>query len=186
MQARAALSNEVARLLRTDRLSGADGGAARGRQPAVVAVSAPRASGAAQAQQYVVRAALTEYRWAERAVMQGIGPGHFEGSELSEVARALFAADPSGAEWDAGARAQAVREEPGHAELISGLLLDETPLSDEGLDNCIAALKRERDQRRRVELKALADAGRLAADDPQWEELRQLLQRMGGRSRRED
>jgi DNA primase len=182
LQARSALSQELNRLLRIERRDSRAAGRA-GPPPAPVAAPV---SARTRSEQYVLRAALTEYRWAER-VAERLAPSHFKDPALAGIAEALLG-NKSGEEPEpAGARADRVREDPASASIVSALLLDREPLTEEGFEQFLTTLERAGKQSRTQELQRAWQAGELAPDDPRAEELRRLLSDLGGlRQRRED
>jgi hypothetical protein len=132
----------------------------------------------------VLRGVLTEPLWAE-TVAGRISAEHFTAEAHLGIAAALLGNNGAGAA-SAADRAQAVRSDPGNAEAVSALLIDETPLSEEGLGECVALLERQAKQRRAAELRRALEAGELDAEGALQEELRRLLGELGGRQRRED
>jgi DNA primase len=175
MQARIALRDEVNRLLRTGRQ---DGQATR-RAPNMP-VPKTRLSGRAHAERYLVRAALAEFHWAVW-IAERLKPEHFAEAELQRVVEALFG---DGERSDtAGERAEAIRNDPAFAELASGLLLDETPLSEERLEESLLILVRVRKEERLRELQEGLKAGTLQPEEMQ--ELLQLQAELGGRRHHE-
>jgi DNA primase len=178
VQARVALGQEISRLLRQDRMNARPGAAAP--RPAA---EAPNAQ--ARAERYVLRAALSEPRWAER-VAAAAHAGCFADPRLQRIAGTLLGNNGSERPTDVEARAETIRADPASAALVSELLMHEEPLSDEGLEECLLFLDREWKQRRKLELLRVQSAGELAADDPRRTELLRLLTELGGRQRRED
>ncbi|HTE17234.1 MAG TPA: DNA primase [Armatimonadota bacterium] len=178
MQARVALNDELTRLLRTRRIDG------RGDGPAPP-VRAPRAapSGRTRAERYVLRAALTEYRWAE-LVASRLTPAQFRDPAISGVAGALLG--DNGGSGPVAERVDALRGDPANAEIMSELLMDETPLCDEILEKGLVRLEQEQKQDRLRELTRAYEAGEFAPDDPRREELLRLSSEPGARQRRED
>lgn len=142
-------------------------------------------SGRRLAERYVLRAALSEWRWAE-TVAASLGPEHFTSAELQGVVRALLGNDVDESGVAPGDRAEAIRADPACAGLVSELLIEETPLSDEGLEKSLHELQRARKQDRLHELQQALEAGELTADDPRREEFKALLAELGGSRRRED
>jgi DNA primase len=180
MQARLALSHEVARLLRTERPTGRYGPQPGPAPQPAHAAKAP-VSARAGAERYIVRAALSEPRWAER-VAEIVAPEQFSDLRLVGLAALLFGPG----EDTLDGRIQRIKLEPSFAETVSDLLMDEAPLSDEGLEECLQALQRAGDNTRLAELQRLYVEGKLPHDDPRREELRRLLAARGGKQRRED
>jgi DNA primase len=185
MQARAALTQEVARLLRVTRtgprglvLPGGSAG------PPVPAPKAPRGA-RERAERYVLRAALSEDRWAERAA-ERLTPEQFATGELLGVANALLGNNGPIGSGGAVERAEAVRTDPALAHIASELLVEEAPLSEEGLEECFVALERARSEGRLRELQPLIETGEIGPGDPRFEEYRALRAQRGGRDRRED
>lgn len=180
MQARLALSHEVSRLLRVGRVAG------RATPYAPEPPPAPPPGVRSLAERYVLRAALSEDRWAE-AVAVRLSASHFADPALQELASTLLGdGSAEGAGEEVVARAAALRADPASAELVSGLLIVETPLSDEGLEDCLRELEREWMQVRMRELGRALERGELAGDDARQDEYRRLLAELGGRRRRED
>jgi hypothetical protein len=58
--------------------------------------------------------------------------------------------------------------------------LDESPLTDEGLELCLQTLEWEYKQERKAELRRAIGAGEIAADDPRREEYQRLCAELGG------
>ncbi|HEU4754726.1 MAG TPA: toprim domain-containing protein, partial [Armatimonadota bacterium] len=181
VQARMALAHEVNRLLRLEQGNGRPG------RQAAPPPAAPQSlkSGLAAAERYVLRAAVADPRWAEQVAGWGTRPEWFSGGELRALATALLG-EEEGAAPDAAARAEAVCRDPAFAETLSALLLDQGPLSEEGLHHCLEVLLRAVKQARAQELQKAFGAGELGPDDPRLEELRSLRAELGGRQRRED
>lgn len=182
MQARVALSHEVNRLLRTDRIDGAASSmGVRGTPPPV-----PKAGVSAEvrAQREVLRATLSEYRWAQQAADR-LTLAHFTDEVFRGLAEKLFA-DYAGEGQNLVERTYSVRNDPENAELVSELLIEEAPLSDEAVAGAINLLERAWKQRRKEELLRVIEQGELTPDDPRWHEYRQLNEELKGRSRRED
>lgn len=177
MQARVALSHEISRLLRTGRQDGQ----VNGKRPVAPAPKAPLSS-RTHAERYLVRAALGEYHWAVW-IAERVTPADFAAVELQEMVAALFGeVDRPDA---AGDRAEAVRNDPAFAGLASELLLEETPLTEERLEESLSVLVRARMEVRKRELEAAAKAGTLQPGSPEWQELLQLQAELGGRRRYE-
>jgi DNA primase len=180
MQARVALKDEINRHLLADRMNGR-----KAPQPAPVRPAAPlKASGRSLAERYVLRAALTEYRWAEY-VAGAARLEYFSEGELKGIALRLLGNNPAEEGWSPEQRAESVRLDPTAAELVSALLLDDSPLTDEGLERCLQELDREYKQDRKGELQRAIKAGEIGPGDPDWDEYLQLLAELGGK-RRED
>jgi len=132
----------------------------------------------------VLRAALSEYRWAQQAA-ERLTLVHFTDETLRELAEKLFA-EYAGEGDNLVERTYSVRNNPENAELVSELLIEEAPLSDEAVIGAITALERAWKQRRKEELQRALERGELTPDDPRWHEYRQLNEELKGRSRRED
>lgn len=179
MQARMALAHEIGRLLRTERHAGRPHGGPTAPPPVRPEKAPPSAR--AGAERYILRAVLSEFRWAER-VEDLVEPGDFGDPSLAGLAGLLFGKKEEGLVE----RLERVRLDPGCAEVVSDLLLDEAPLSDEGLDACLEVIRRARGERRLAELLKLHDEGKLEPDDPRRAELLRLLSQRGGKQRRED
>ncbi|MFN3650260.1 MAG: DNA primase [Armatimonadota bacterium] len=199
MQARVALSQEVSRLVRADRLAGASraprgdrgqNGGGRGYTRVTAAAGAPEGaavppSALREQQRYVLRAALTEAYWADRAA-ETLSEVHFPDPEVAGLASMLFGEAGAQIAPTSGERAERLRTDPASAEAVSELLIQEAPVSDEGLEECIVALDRAWRERRRTELRRAWESDELPAGDARLEELRRLNQELGGRRRRED
>ncbi|MCC2671455.1 MAG: hypothetical protein K0Q72_3926, partial [Armatimonadetes bacterium] len=179
MQARVALKDEINRHLRADRMNGRPTPQVVGRTPGPV-----KASGRSLAEKYVLRAALTEYRWAEY-VVGAARAEYFSEGELKGIALRLLGNNPAEAEWTPEERAQGIRLDPEVAEVVSALLLEDSPVTDDGLERCLQELEREYRQDRKRELHRAIAAGEVGPGDPEWEEYLQLVAELGGR-RRED
>jgi len=170
LQARLALGQEINRLLRPRQSGDRSGGVPSAGLPG------PTRSGRERAERYVLRAALAEDRWAGE-VARRLSVGHFSTPGLAGVAAALL----SGADGDLVERMGALREDPANAETVAELLMEEAPLSDEGLEEHLEFLIWEwKQQRKRQLLEARAREG-FGAGDPRGEELVGLLAELGGR-----
>lgn len=180
MQAREALAQEIKRLLRSDRINGRDPSPSA--PPAVRPPAAPP-SARQKAERYVLRAALSEYRWAEY-VATWVAAECFSNGELKGIALRLLGNNPAESDLTPAERAEQIRLDPALAELVSELLLDESPLTDEGLEWCIQELERESKQDRKRELERAMKAGEITRDDPRWEEYLAIVAL--GKQRRED
>lgn len=189
MQARFALSQEIARLHRND------GSARRG--VAAAPVAPPGVGGAkgarAMAERYVLRAALTEYRWAE-VIAGRISEAYFSEETLRGIARDLLGHNESvensigelAVTPDLWARVERLRNDPASAGIVSELLMDETPLSDDGLEACLQSLEHAGKLACLKELRRAYEAGEFTPDDPRREEYLQLRKELGGHQKRED
>lgn len=180
-QAYMALTQEINRLLRTDRREGPAG---RTPPAAVPAPSAP-VSAQVRAERYVLRAALSEERWAEQ-VAQRVTAEHFTDTALAGIARSLLGDNGDGETLSPAERAEKIRSDTASAVLVSELLIQEEPLDEEAVSECLTAVERNGKQRRKQFLLQAQAEGLLAPDDPRGEELRQLILELGGRQRRED
>jgi hypothetical protein len=169
-----ALVNEVNKALRADRVNG-KAMAPHGSPPPV---RRAMRSGRLEAQRYVLRAALTEFRWAEW-VAEYAAPEYFPDAELAGIAHRLLG-NTNGGAATAAERAEKIRLDPGLAEVLSPLLVDESPLTDEGLELCLQKLEREYKQDRKAELRRSIAAGEIAADDPRLEEYQRLSAELDG------
>ncbi len=185
-QAMISLAQEVNRLLRLEPKSGI----------AAAPVATKRVQdGRMEAERYVLRAALSENRWAE-AVARRLTCQHFASPEWAAVAAGVLGnADGPVAEAETRggsaafhihARVETVRNEPALSSVVSHLLVDETPLSDEGLEQCLHLLERSVDEARLRELDRQVTAAEIPAEDARFLEWRDLRARLGGRKRRED
>lgn len=181
MQARVALAQEVTRLLRSDRMNGR---AVHATAPETLAVTAQPGHRVPR-ERYVLRAALTEDHWAAR-IAERVGPEQFTEPELAAVAAALLGNNESESIEAAAGRVAAVKADPAYGSLVSELVMDETPLSEEGLEHSLAALERSWKERRKRELERAYSAGELQPGDSRREEMRRLSMELGGRQRRED
>jgi hypothetical protein len=180
MQARVALKDEINRTLQTDRMSGR-----KTPQPASQRAPLPvKPSGRSLAEKYVLRAALSEFRWAEY-VAEAARAEYFSDGELKGLALRLLGNNPAEAGLTPEQRAESVRMDPAAAELVSELLLEDSPVTDDGLERCLQELEREYKQDRKRELQRAIGAGEIGPGDAGWEEYLQLLAELGGR-RRED
>ncbi|MGV3719678.1 MAG: DNA primase [Actinomycetota bacterium] len=176
MQARVALTNEINQVVRTDRVNGrAVDPKGSPPPPARRALK----SGRVGAQRYVLRAALTEFRWAEW-VAEYAAPEFFPDAELAGIAHRLLGNKDDGGSATPAERAEKIRLDPNLAEVLSPLLLDESPLTDEGLELCLQKLEREYKQDRKTELRRGIAAGEIAVDDPRWEEYQRLSAELDG------
>jgi DNA primase len=180
-QAWMALIQEVNRLLRIDR----SGGWGRREAPPEVRPPAAPASARSRAERDVLRAALTEDRWAE-CVVERLTAEYFEDPLYQGIANVLLGNNGVDPPLPASERAAFLRKSPEYAEKISALVLEETPLSDKGLEECVLELERGWKQKRVLELKQARDAGELGPGDPRLEEFLRLRSELGGQRRRED
>jgi len=177
-RARMSLGHEIDRMLRTPRAGRvAD-------LPARPAPSAPP-SGRRQAERYVVKAALQEFRWA-KAVGERLRPDDFTDDALRGLVNIILGPTPYREGFAPEERAERVQHDPEFAEIVSALLLSEEPVSDEGFELCVHLLERSRDEVRLAELRRLYGEGALEGSDPRRDELKALLGKLGGRQRRED
>jgi len=207
MQARLALAQEVERLLRLDRMSPRPHMA----PPApAVAPAAPK-TGRARAEEELLRAALTEDGWAEWIASrvtaeQFSGPrrriaerllGNNEsggppglGREQGAEGRGPEPRTPNaeGPTPDAGlaGRAEAIRNDPELAEMVSELLLQPAPISEDGLEQNLLAVERAWKEERKQGLQRAYAAGEIGPGDPGAQELKRLLVELGGSQRREE
>lgn len=179
-QARMALTQEITRLLRNAKPGDRPGPSPAPAPPTTRTTQAPP-SARARAERYLLRAALTEPRWAEH-VGACVTPGQFSDAALAELASLLFENKEHGE--SCAERVQRVQLDPAHAELISDLVMDESPISDEGLEQHLQLMERLSREARMAELMQGHKEGRLSAEEQ--EELRRLLIARGGRQRRED
>lgn len=175
MQARVALGHEVSRLLRTDRVNRAGV-----KEPAQAAPKV-RISSRTRAERYVLRAALSDDHWAAE-VAGRLPVAAFATPDLRGLAESLFQEGQDGL-WDCLER---VRNNPASAEVVSALLMEESPLDAEGLAESIGVLERAWMEQRKQELRRALAEGELAEGDSRRTELVGLLRELGGRQRRED
>ncbi len=182
LSARMSLSHEVNRLLRL--------GPARSRYGDTPAPSAP-ANGAAPksaktlAERYLVRGMLSDERWCRDNAWR-MEPEFFEDPEIMPISLALLQDDPGERVETIPLRAQEARNDPGLAGVVSDLLLEASPISEEGLESSLQLLEREWKQQRKRELLQLQEQGELGGEDPRRTELLRLMAELGGRARRED
>lgn len=170
MQARVALTHEVNQVLRADRMNGRS---ASQEAPIAPPRRVPK-SGRTLAQRDLLRAAFTEYRWAEW-VAEYVPLEYFTDEDLVGLAQRLLGNNPESAGLSPAERAEQIRLDPEVADQLSQLLLDDKPLTDEGLEGCLQRLEREYKQDRRKELQRMIAAGEIGTDDPRYEEYQRLL-----------
>lgn len=180
-QARVALAHEIGRLLRTDRVAA---GIGRGSRAAIPGPAVAQ-NGRSRAEGYVLRALLTEDRWAQ-SVAGRLAPEHFADPELAGIARRVLGDEGAGATGDIFSRVEHVRADPALAGTVSALVVQDTPLSEEGLEECLRTLEAAWKQGRRDELKQAMESGDLPPGDARGEEYRCLVAELGGRHRRRE
>jgi DNA primase len=134
-------------------------------------------TGDAKAEALLLRAALTEARWAEQ-VAATLGAGAFEDPRHQRVAAALFGHTES--EWSA--RIEAIRADPELTEIASGLLVVEAgpPLTQPQVDGVLARLVNRRNQRRLKKYHEDIVQGRILKSDERYQEYLQLVRDLGG------
>ena len=119
----------------------------------------------------LLRAALTEARWAAR-VTDALGAESFQEPRYRGVAQAILGHDE---EWSS--RLQAVWADPELTETASGLLVVEEgpPLSDEQVEGALSRLVERRKRWRRQELQRKILQGLIGKDDDEYHEYLRLL-----------
>jgi hypothetical protein len=134
-------------------------------------------SGDAKAEAVLLRAALTEARWADQVAIT-LGAGAFEEPRHRRVAAALFGHTET--EWSA--RVETVREDPELTEVASGLLVVEAgpPLTEAQVEGSLARLVIRRKKRRKKELDPEIVQGRIGKSDERYQEYLQLVSDLGG------
>lgn len=172
-RARQALIQEVRRHLSQGVSHGAPA-----RSPATDAESSsePAALPGTDGERYILRAALTSGEWAEE-VAGAVTADSFPTPALRAVAVVLL--EENG--LTPAERAARIRDDPTMASLVSGLLVDPAPLSDEGLRDCLQGLARVRLHARWQELRTLLESGSLDLSGPEAIEYKDLCKRLTGR-----
>jgi DNA primase len=134
-------------------------------------------TGDAKAEALLLRAALTEARWADQ-VAATLGVGAFEDPRHQRVVAALFGHTES--EWSA--RIEAIRADPELTEIASGLLVVEAgpPLTQAQVDGVLARLVNRCKQRRKKELEPGIVQGLILKTDERYQEYLQLVRDLGG------
>lgn len=134
-------------------------------------------SGDAKAEALLLRAALTEARWAAQ-IAAAVGVGAFDEPRHQRAAVELFGHTES--EWSA--RVEAIRADPELTEIASGLLVVEAgpPLSEAQIHGALARLVRRCKQRRLKELEREIVQGRITKGDERYQEYLQLVSDLGG------
>jgi DNA primase len=132
---------------------------------------APPPTGEVKAEAVLLRAALTEARWAAR-VTEALGADSFQEPRFQGVAQAILGHDE---EWSS--RLQAVWADPELTETASGLLVVEEgpPLSDEQVEGALSRLVERRKRWRRQELQRKILQGLIGKEDDEYEEYLRLL-----------
>lgn len=149
------------------------------RSPAAAAgppPSEPAALPGTDGERYVLRAALSSAEWAEE-VASALTTESFTTPALRAVAAELLEANG----MTPAERAARIRDDPAMASLVSGLLVDPAPLSDEGLRDCLQGLARVRLHARWQELRTLLESGSLDLSGPEAIEYKDLCKRLTGR-----
>jgi hypothetical protein len=176
------LSHEVNRLLRLN--------AGRGRHadtpaPAAHSNGAGPRSQKALAERDLIRGILADERWCRDNAWR-MEPEFFDDPEILPLSLALLQDDAGERVETIPLRAQEARNDPGLAGVVSELLMERTPLTEDALENELQLLEREWKQQRKRELLQLQEQGELGAEDPRRSELLRLMAELGGRARRED
>jgi DNA primase len=136
-------------------------------------------TGEAKAEALLLRAALTEPRWAEK-IAATLGLDGFDEPPHQCVAAALFGHTESGGEWSA--RIAAIRADSQVTEIASGLLVAASapPLSEAQVEGSLARLVIRRKRRRKQEFDRDIIAGRIAKGDERYREYLQLVSDLKG------
>jgi DNA primase len=134
-------------------------------------------TGDTKAEALLLRAALTEARWADQ-IEAALGGEPLDDPRHQCVAAALFGHTES--EWSA--RIEAIRADPELTEIASGLLVVEAgpPLSEAQIVGALARLVRRCKQRRKKELVQGIVQGRITKGDAEYQEYLQLVNDLGG------
>jgi len=150
--------------------SGAGGEAVQSERP-----SRPL-TGEAKAEALLLRAALTEARWAEQ-VGAALGANAFLEVRHRSVAAAILGHTE---EWEE--RLQAVWADPVLTESASGLLVVEEgpPLQDAQVEGALSRLVARRKRQRKNELEPGILQGRIGKEDPSYQEYLQLVNDLHG------
>jgi hypothetical protein len=128
---------------------------------------------------------LSDERWCRENAWR-LAPEYFEDPEIQSLSLALLQDEPGERVETIPLRAQEARNDPGLAGVVSNLLMEAGPLSEEGLEQSLHLLEREWKQQRKRELLQLQEQSELGAEDPRRSELLGLMAELGGRARRED
>jgi DNA primase len=137
-------------------------------------------SGDSKAEALLLRAALTEARWAER-IGATLGADGFQEPRHRGVAAALF-----GDTGDWSDRLRAVWADPELTEAASALVIvdGEPPPDDAQVDGALSRLVTRRKRRRKQELQQELQPeilqGRIEKNDPRYQEYLQLVSDLGG------
>jgi len=134
-------------------------------------------SGETKAEALLLRAALTESRWAER-VAAALSPAAFDEPRHRRAAAALLG--HTEVEWSA--RIEAIRADPELTEVASGLLVVEAgpPLTGAQVEGALARLVIRCKKRRKKELDQGIVQGRITKGDVEYQEYLQLVNDLGG------
>lgn len=173
LRMRMSLNLELNRLLDTDRVNGRATGSNTNRMSG----PAPKRSRRAWAERSLLRAALTEPRWAEWLERYAV-PEYFRDAELQGIVWRLLGNNPD----EPGSvveRAERIRLDVEISEIVSELVtetfLESTPHTDEVLEGFFLELEREYKMDRRKELRRMIGAGEIGGDDPRYDEYQQLV-----------
>ncbi len=177
LQARVSLAQEIRRLLKLN----------QGRDRGTVPTAPPSMakSPQAMAERYLLRAALAEPLWADRLALEA-SAALFVTEPWSELAAEILGRD--GLREPASVR-ETLRELSDDAErsgVLSALVVEDEPVSEEGLNRCLSQLKRAAAQRRKAELWRRVESGEIRPGDAEYDEVVELRRSLGGGRARED
>ena len=126
----------------------------------------------ALAEQYVLRAALSDPRWMQ-LLTERLETQHFSGADFAAVAAALLTADGD----EPSARRERVLQQHELAEAVSTLLMSEGPQpTDEGVEDGVRQLERSWKQQRLRQIQAEISKGTGSQTDQLKAEYRRLEQ----------
>jgi DNA primase len=159
-----------ARRPRDDEFDGKSGPGAEPTEPALLP------TGESKAQAVLLRAALSEARWAAKVAAE-LGADYFQDPRFRCVAAVILGHH---GEWSS--RLQAVWADPELTETASGLLVVEEgpPLNDVQVEGALSQLVLRRKRQRRQELQREVLQGHIGKDDERYQEYLQLVNDLGG------
>lgn len=146
------------------------------RAGAAPAAALPPLTGDGKTEALLLRAALTESRWAEK-IAAALGPEEFLEPRHGRVAATVLG---NNGEWRS--RLQQLWADPELTEAASGLLVTAAgpPLDDAQVDGALARLVRRCKQRRKKELEPGILKGHITRSDPLYQEYLQLVRDLSG------
>ncbi len=160
-------------------VTGRPRGAATGGTPAPGALGQAAAGPSAltQAEEYVLRAALTDARWA-RQLAERLTPEQFRDEGCRRVAAALLGNNTDNSH---GSTVAGVRDDPALAETVSRLLVvEDAAVNEREVEECLARLERESARQRVRQLQEEIVRGTLNKGDQRYEEFVRLSRLLHG------